>query len=153
MKRALNWLTATAERRICLALFALCAMIYVPLAGNYGMWDPWETHYGEVARQMLERNDFVSQWWPGSPQDRNEFWSKPVLTFWLMAIGMKVAGIQWSGNRASEIADSWRVEWASRMPFILLGIVAIWATWELVRRLAGKRAATLAAVVLATSSQ
>jgi len=20
--------------------------------------------------QMLERNDFISQWWPGSPQDR-----------------------------------------------------------------------------------
>src|SRR5258706_10211379 len=142
MKRLLEWSTATPERRICLALLGLVIMVYIPLAGNYGMWDPWETHYGEVARQMLERNDFISLWWPGSPQDRNEFWSKPVLTFWLMAIGMKVAGIEWSGNRASEIADSWRVEWASRMPFILLGIVAIWATWELVRRLARKRAAT-----------
>ena len=154
MKRGLDWLTATSERRISLALFALCAMIYIPLAGNYGMWDPWETHYGEVARQMLERNDFVSQWWPGSPQDRQEFWSKPVLTFWLMAISMKLFGLEWGAHPpAAEMADSWRVEWASRLPFIVLGIAAVWATWELVRRLAGRRAGALAAVVLATSAQ
>jgi 4-amino-4-deoxy-L-arabinose transferase-like glycosyltransferase len=153
MKKAIDWIIETPERRIVCALMMLCAMIYIPLAGNYGMWDPWETHYGEVARQMLERNDFVSQWWPGSPQDRAEFWSKPVLTFWLMAIGMKVAGIQWNPASPGEIADSWRVEWGARMPLIILSIVAIWSVWELVRRLAGRRAATIAAVVLATSSQ
>jgi 4-amino-4-deoxy-L-arabinose transferase-like glycosyltransferase len=153
MKKALDWLTATSERRICLALFGLCAMIYIPLAGNYGMWDPWETHYGEVARQMLERNDFVSLWWPGSPQDRAEFWSKPVLTFWLMAISMKAFGLEWAHARVSEVADSWREEWASRLPFVILGIIAVWAVWEITRRLVGKRAGALAALVLATSSQ
>src|SRR5690242_14464535 len=96
MKQQLASLATTVDRRIVLALLILCAMIYIPLAGNYGMWDPWETHYGEVARQMLERNDFISQWWPGSPQDRQEFWSKPVLSFWLMAISMKLAGLHWS---------------------------------------------------------
>jgi 4-amino-4-deoxy-L-arabinose transferase-like glycosyltransferase len=147
-------LVATPERRICMALLMLCAMIYIPLAGNYGMWDPWETHYGEVARQMLERNDFVSQWWPGSPQDRQEFWSKPVLTFWLMAMSMKLGGLEWGHTPPpSEIADSWRVEWASRLPFVLLGVLAVWAIWELVRQLAGRRAGALAAVVLATSAQ
>jgi 4-amino-4-deoxy-L-arabinose transferase-like glycosyltransferase len=152
MKRLLEWATETRDRRIGTALLALCVLIYVPFAGNYGMWDPWETHYGEVARQMLERNDFVSQWWPGSPQDRNEFWSKPVLTFWVMGIGMKAVGLEWSDS-PSQIADSWRVEWGSRLPFILLGIVAVWSVWELVRRLAGRRAAAISAVVLATSSQ
>lgn len=154
MKTALDWLTATSERRIAAALMMLCAMLYIPLAGTYGMWDPWETHYGEVARQMLERNDFVSQWWPGSPQDRSEFWSKPVLTFWLMAIGMKLAGIHWGAAApAHELASSWRVEWGARLPFILLSIAAIASVYELVRRLAGRRAAALTAVVLATSSQ
>src|SRR5260221_243317 len=89
-----------------------CAARLQPLDGNYGMWDPWETHYGEVARQMLERNDFISQWWPGSPQDRAEFWSKPVLTFWLMAISMKLFGLEWHPNAPpAEIVNSWRVEW------------------------------------------
>jgi 4-amino-4-deoxy-L-arabinose transferase-like glycosyltransferase len=154
MRRLLSWLTATAERRLCLALLALAAIIYIPFAGNYGMWDPWETHYGEVARQMLERNDFISQWWPGSPQDRMEFWSKPVLTFWLMAASMKLWGIEWSHPAPpAEMVDSWRVEWASRLPFVLLGILGVWATWELARRLAGKRAGALSALVLTTSAQ
>jgi 4-amino-4-deoxy-L-arabinose transferase-like glycosyltransferase len=153
VKRLTEWLVATPERRICLGLIALCAMVYVPLAGNYGMWDPWETHYGEVARQMIERNDWVSLWWPGSPQDRVEFWSKPVLTFWIMGLSMKLAGLEWGHPAADEMVSSWRVEWASRMPFIILGIIGVWATWELVRRLAGRRAGLLAAVVLATSSQ
>jgi 4-amino-4-deoxy-L-arabinose transferase-like glycosyltransferase len=136
------------------SLLFLMGILWIPLAGNYGMWDPWETHYGEVARQMLERNDFVSQWWPGSPQDRAEFWSKPVLTFWLMAIGMKLFGLEWGASPPpSEIADSWRVEWACRLPFILLSIAAVWFVWQLVRRLAGARAAIFAGVALATSSQ
>src|SRR5258706_3103813 len=105
----LNWLTATAERRICVALAGLCVMIYLPFAGNYGMWDPWETHYGEVARQMLERNDFISLWWPGSPQDRVEFFSKTVLTFWIMALGMKLGGIEWGRTPpADQLVSSWR---------------------------------------------
>ena len=86
-------ITGTPERRVALALLLFLCTLYLPFAGNYGMWDPWETHYSEVARQMVARGDFVSLWWPGSPQDRNEFWSKPVLTFWLIALGFKVAGL------------------------------------------------------------
>jgi 4-amino-4-deoxy-L-arabinose transferase-like glycosyltransferase len=154
MKRLFSSLTSTPERRLCCALLMLSGIVYIPLAGNYGMWDPWETHYGEVARQMLERNDFVSLWWPGSPQDRMEFWSKPVLTFWLMAISMKLAGIEWSHPAPpAEMVQTWRVEWASRLPFVFLGILGIWATWEITRRLAGRRAGAIAAVVLATSAQ
>ncbi len=142
------------KRKLLVAILGLGAILYVPFAGNYGMWDPWETHYGEVARQMLERNDFVSQWWPGSPQDRAEFWSKPVLTFWLMAISMKVFGLEWHPHSAAdEMAASWRPEWACRLPFVILGILGAWATYELVRRLIGKRPAMLTALILLTSSQ
>ncbi len=153
MTRFLNWLNETPDRRILIALLTLCAMIYIPLTGNYGMWDPWETHYGEVARQMLERHDYISLWWPGSPQDRSEFWSKPVLTFWLIALSMKVAGIQWASSLPNEMVASWRVEWASRMPFVILGVVGVWSVWDLTRRLVGRRAGLLAAIILATSSQ
>jgi 4-amino-4-deoxy-L-arabinose transferase-like glycosyltransferase len=153
-KNFLQRMVATPGRRLTLLLIALGVLVYVPFAGNYGMWDPWETHYGEVARQMLERNDFVSQWWPGSPQDRNEFWSKPVLTFWLMAIGMKAFGLEWHPNApADEIVTSWRVEWACRLPFVILGLIGVWATYELVRRLVSRRAAMLTGIILLTSSQ
>ena len=153
MNRLTNFLAGTAEKRIAFALVSLCALLYIPLAGNYGMWDPWETHYGEVARQMAMRNDWISLWWPGSPLDRMEFWSKPVLTFWLEAIAMKLVGLEWGHPPANEMVMSWRPEWACRLPHVLLSMAAIWAVWTFVRRLAGKRAAALAAVVLATSSQ
>src|SRR5438128_4039799 len=142
------------DRRVIVALLLLAALLYLPFAGNYGMWDPWETHYSEVARQMLMRHDYVSLWWPGSPQDRNEFWSKPVLTFWLMALAMGAAGLERAAHLFDgEMATSWTVEWAVRIPFILCGIATVWATWELVRRTAGRRAGLWAAVVLATASQ
>ena len=151
---ALASLTRTPERRIAFALLLLCAALYFPFAGNYGLWDPWETHYSEVARQMLMRHDYVSLWWPGSPQDRNEFWSKPVLTFWLMAMGMAVTGLQRVGHAFDgEMAVGWTAEWSVRVPFILCGIACVWATWELTRRLAGRRAGMWAAIVLATASQ
>ncbi len=147
-------LLGTPGRRLTLLLLGLGVLIYVPFAGNYGMWDPWETHYGEVARQMLERNDYVSQWWPGSPQDRAEFWSKPVLSFWLMALGMKLFGLEWHPNAPpDEMVATWRAEWACRMPFVVLGLVGVWATYELVRRIMGRRPAMLTALVLLTSTQ
>jgi|GEM_PF-593157 len=153
MKSFLAEFTATHERRVTLALLMLMAVVFVPLAGNYGMWDPWETHYGEVARQMLERSDYVSQWWPGSPLDKAEFWSKPVLTFWIMAIGMRIFGIEGAQARPDELTTSWTVEWATRLPLIILSIVAVWSVYLLVRRLVNARAGALAAVVLATSTQ
>src|SRR3954452_2035238 len=156
-------LLANPDRRLWAALLLFACLLYFPFAGNYGMWDPWETHYSEVARQMRARGDYVSLWWPGSPQDRNEFWSKPVLTFWLMAIGFAVAGLgghppSIPGDFANapfdgEMAVGWTAEWAVRIPFILCGIVCVWAVWELVRRLAGRRAAVWSVLVLATSSQ
>jgi 4-amino-4-deoxy-L-arabinose transferase-like glycosyltransferase len=148
-----TFLAGTVERRIAFALISLCLLLYIPLAGNYGLWDPWETHYGEVARQMAMRNDWISLWWPGSPLDRIEFWSKPVLTFWIEAIALKLAGLEWGHPPVNEMVLSWRPEWALRIPHVLLSISAIASIWTLVRRLAGKRAAMLAAVVLATSSQ
>ena len=58
--------------------------------GSYSLSDPWETHYGEVAREMLSRNDWISTWWA---QD-GWFWSKPVLDFWMQALAMGIFGVQ-----------------------------------------------------------
>ena len=153
MKKLVDFLAGTAEKRIAFALICLCAVVYIPLSGNYALWDPWESHYGEVARQMAQRNDWISLWWPGSPQDRPEFWSKPVLTEWLIALSMKLFGLEWGHPPANQMVASWRPEWAVRLPGILLSIASVWAVWHLVRRLAGRRAGVLAALVLATASQ
>ncbi|MCU1283177.1 MAG: uncharacterized protein JWM53_6723 [bacterium] len=141
------------ERRALPALLVACALLYVPRAGSYGLWDPWETHYGEIARQMAMRGDAITPWWPGSPVDRPEVFHKPILHFWLMAVSMKVFGLESRHARPSELVDSFRVEWAERIPNILLSLATLGVLWWAVARLAGRRAASLAVVVLATSSQ
>src|SRR5207248_10956643 len=125
MKRTFASLADTPARRAALAVAALVLLVLIPFAGNYGAWDPWETHYGEVARRILQRTDFISTWWPGSPVDhapRGEFWSKPVLTFWLQALSMKLSGLEWAHARPDELTTSWRPEWALRMPSLLLAM-------------------------------
>ena len=151
---SLSSLWKTSEQRLTWALLLLMLALYIPFAGNYGLWDPWETHYSEVARQMVMRHDYVSLWWPGSPQDRNEFWSKPVLTFWLMVFGFLTTGLERPDHKFDgEMAVGWTAEWSVRIPFILCAIACLWAVWELTRRLAGRRAAFWSVVVLATASQ
>src|SRR6185437_2839718 len=64
-------------------------LLYLPLLGSFTLVDPWETHYAEVAREMIARDDWISTWWA---QGR-WFWSKPVLDLWLEALGMRAFGV------------------------------------------------------------
>ncbi|HEX7662925.1 MAG TPA: glycosyltransferase family 39 protein, partial [Polyangiaceae bacterium] len=70
-------------------------LLYLPTLGSYSLWDPWETHYGEVAREMLSRNDWISTWWA---QD-GWFFSKPVLDFWIQAIAMATMGTHYKPDQ------------------------------------------------------
>jgi 4-amino-4-deoxy-L-arabinose transferase-like glycosyltransferase len=140
-----------SERQMALFVIAFGLLLYLPFAGTYGLWDPWETHYSEVARQMTRRGDFISLWWPGSPRDVEVFWSKPVLSFWLMSIGMHIAGVGLPGGDPSEMALTHRAEWAVRTPFCLMGVLGIYAVYLVTSRFVSRRAGVLAAVVAATS--
>ncbi len=138
-----------SERRVSFLVIAAGLLLYVPFAGTYGLWDPWETHYGEVARQMAHRGDYISLWWPGSPRDPDVFWSKPVLSFWLMSLAMRLFGI--GLGPAGEMALGHRAEWATRLPFCLAGVLGIYAVYLLASRLISRRAGLLAAAVVATA--
>src|SRR3954467_7011719 len=130
-------------------LFGL--VLYLPFAGTYGLWDPWETHYSEVARQMTRRGDYISLWWPGSPRDAEVFWSKPVLSFWLMSIGMHVLGIGGRDGSPGEMAIGHAAEWAVRTPFCLMGVLGVYAVYLVTARFVSRRAGVLAAIVTATA--
>jgi 4-amino-4-deoxy-L-arabinose transferase-like glycosyltransferase len=136
-----------AQMTVAVILFGL--LLYVPFAGSYGLFDPWETHYGEVARQMAARGDYISLWWPGAPLDADHFWSKPVLSFWLMSICMRLFGVV--GGEPGAIAFGSRAEWAARLPFCLMGVLGVWAVYLCLARFVGRRAGVIGAVVLATS--
>ena len=125
---------------------ALCSALYLPRLGSYSLWDPWEGHYAEVARRMLEERDWLRMRW----QSEN-FWSKPVLTFWLMGGGMKLMGVGDDGGYSGEFVASHRAEWGLRLPFALFGVAGVALLWYMLARLYSKRAAWFAAVILATS--
>lgn len=149
-----GWLERLRERHLHLGVLGYVLVLYVPLCWAYGFWDPWETHYAEVGRQMVERGDWISLWWPGSHQDNpplGEFWSKPVFTFWVFALFMKLFGLGAPDGPDGEMALSYTVELACRLPMALFGAMGVYAVFWATRRLVSRRAAVLAAIVTATS--
>jgi 4-amino-4-deoxy-L-arabinose transferase-like glycosyltransferase len=129
-----------------LGLVALLTLaLYVPFLGSYDNWDPWESHYGEVARRMLEEHDWVKLRW-----QNESFRSKPVLTFWLMGASFKVFGVADDGGYSGEMATSPKVQWALRLPFALFGCAGILFLWYALARLTSKRVAWLASALLAS---
>ncbi len=134
-------LVPPALRRPGLLVFVVMAALYLPLLGTYGLWDPWETHYGEVSREVLSRDDWISLWWA----QENWFWSKPILIFWLEAISMGIFGVNFHPD-----AHPLHPEWAIRLPHFLMAVVAVLALYTAISRLFNKRAGVLAALALAT---
>ena len=118
----------------------LCAL-YLPNLGSYGLFDPWETHYGEVARNMVENANYIDPFW-GSPWDtesvkreRAGFYSKPPLTMWLMAGGLNLFGF---------------TELGVRFFFPILMILALLATYMAIASLYDRRTAIIAITILGT---
>ena len=119
--------------------------ILVPGLWGYTLIDPWETHYGEVARRMIEDSDWVFLHW----QDQ-VFQSKPVLTFWLIGGGLEVFGVGEGGGYSGEMVASPLVILAVRLPFALFGVFGLVITWYALARLAGRRVAWLSLLVMGT---
>ena len=83
-----------------LLVVVAAALVYFPTLGASGLWDPWETHYAEVARRILQDGDWITLRW------QNEyFFSKPVLVFWLEALSFSVFGL---------------TAWAARLMYLLV---------------------------------
>jgi 4-amino-4-deoxy-L-arabinose transferase-like glycosyltransferase len=128
-------------------LLALGIALYLPLLGSYSLIDPWETHYGEVAREMIARDDWISLWWA----QENWFWSKPVLTFWLEGLAFIVFGVRWEPDQMLAGVSQGRLpapEWAVRMPALVLSLFAVYAAYRALSRVRGRRAGFLGGLVL-----
>ena len=128
-------------------LMLLGVALYVPLLGSYSLLDPWETHYGEVAREMLARDDWLSLWWA---QD-GWFWSKPVLDFWLQGLFFALLGVRYRPDEMLEAAARGHLpqpEWAARLPVVLLTLIAVYALYRFVAKAKSARAGFLAGVCL-----
>jgi 4-amino-4-deoxy-L-arabinose transferase-like glycosyltransferase len=114
--------------------------VILPWLGAVGFFDPWETNYAEVAREMVVRDDYLYPFWKDA-----YFFSKPVLLFWLTAplyalVGADVAGTPMPAS----------VELLGRLPSALIGLATVVATFVVARRFWSRRAATVSALALAT---
>lgn len=73
--------------------------------GGIGLLDKTEPMFVEAARQMIVRGDWVTPYWNGETR-----FDKPPLSYWLIAIALKILGTN---------------EWAARIPSALMAIAAI----------------------------
>jgi 4-amino-4-deoxy-L-arabinose transferase-like glycosyltransferase len=127
-------------------VFLLSLAVLLPGVWTYSLVDPWETHYAEVARRMLQDDDLVHTQW-----SNEGFRSKPVLTFWLMAGSMAALDVGDGGGYSGEMVSSGRVLLAIRLPFVLFGVLGLCMAWWMLARLVSRRAAWLGLLVLGTT--
>jgi 4-amino-4-deoxy-L-arabinose transferase-like glycosyltransferase len=135
-----------------LALVVVVSLaVLVPGIGRYSLVDPWETHYGEVARNMLKDDDLVHMQWPGTSPDgaANEgFRSKPVLMFWMMAAGLRTMGVADHGGYSGEMVEDARTMIGIRLPFVLAAVAGLTLLWWMLARLVSRRLAWIALLVV-----
>ncbi len=132
-------------------LTAVAIVLYAPRLGSFSLIDPWETHYGEVAREILARGDWISLWWA---QD-GWFWSKPVLDFWIQALSFSLLGVDPSpdGILGAASRGGWpEPEWAARIPMLLLALFGQGLLYLGVAKTWGRRPAWLGAMVWMTTA-
>lgn len=131
------------EWRVRLVVLFVAMGIFLPNLGSFGLWDPWETHYGAVSTNMVETFDWVSPWWGykdkiGDKKQGRPFYSKPVFIFWSESIASQIVG---------------RGEWAIRLPMALLAILAVFLAFITLSRIWSRRVGVMGALLLATSPQ
>ncbi len=147
---------AARLRRFELALAVLVSLaVLVPGIWSYSLVDPWETHYGEVAREMLQDDDFVQTKWTGcymcEPGENEGFRSKPVLMFWMMAAGLTSVGVAEDGGYSGEMtASAWTMV-GIRLPFILSAVLGLTLMWWMLARLIGRRTAWIGLLVVGST--
>ncbi len=99
--------------------------------GSPALYDPHESLYAEVAREMVVRGDWLTPQLNGT-----RYLDKPPLFYWLIASAYMLLGVS---------------EFAARLPIALAGLGGILVTWGIGQRLFDNRAGVLAGLVLTTS--
>ncbi len=106
-------------------VFLLAAVALFPRLGGFGLWEPHEIAVADLARDVARNGGWG-----------DVYSSRPPLTIWLIAGGIKLFGTS---------------ELAARLPIALMGVLGALATYFLAARLRRPRAGLFAAVVLLSS--
>lgn len=119
------------QRRTWTWLLPLLVALVIGVAfqGSRGLAETSETRYAECAREMLVTGNWLEPTLEFQPH-----WTKPPLTYWFIAMGLKVFGAN---------------AWGARMPAVLAFLVAVSAVTLAGRRLWGQKAGLFAGLALA----
>ena len=99
--------------------------------GSFGLWEPDEARYAEIAREMLQSGNMLVP-----HLNYVAYVEKPPLLYWLTTLSFWIFGVS---------------EFAARLPVALSAIAGILATYLFALRAFGRRHAILAAAILATT--
>jgi 4-amino-4-deoxy-L-arabinose transferase-like glycosyltransferase len=130
------------ERRQLIVVILGAALMFLPMLGAVGLWDPWESQFAEVGRQMMVRHDWVQPWW-----EKTWFYSKPPLTMWLTNIGLWLSGA--GATTPNQEMGIW-ADWGVRLPIAFLSIGAIAFLYLASKRLFGQRVGLISALAAGT---
>lgn len=119
-------------RIVAAIVIGLAATLFFFHLGSYGLWEPDEARYAEIAREMLASGNFIVPHLNYVP-----YIEKPPLLYWLTAFSMWLFGVN---------------EFAARFPDAIAAIVGVLAVYCFTLRAFDYRRAILAAAVLATSA-
>jgi 4-amino-4-deoxy-L-arabinose transferase-like glycosyltransferase len=122
------------ERHAWIApVFILVLSLSINLAGNSGtgLWDRDEPRYAVAVREMLARGDWLVPTYNGEPR-----YQKPILLYWLIALGTWLGGSNPFGVRLASA---------------LAGTGTCVLTWHLARRRLGTRAGLLAGIMMSVA--
>ncbi|WP_446809139.1 phospholipid carrier-dependent glycosyltransferase [Methylomonas sp. 2BW1-5-20] len=115
-----------------LVLIGIILIIRLATLGLYPLYDPSESRYAEMARKMLETQNWVTPMIDyGVP-----FWGKPPLTIWLTSISLGIAGVN---------------DVAARLPSVMLGIAIAWILFHLAKSQRNVEYARSTILILASS--
>jgi 4-amino-4-deoxy-L-arabinose transferase-like glycosyltransferase len=115
-------------------LLGLCFVIYFINLGQWDLWSPDEPRYAQVAKEMVERGDWILMHYNGKVYP-----DKPPLFFWSIAFSSTL----WRGFNS----------FAIRFPAALFGIFTVLLTFILGKNLFNSRTGFLSGLVLATTTQ
>ena len=123
--------TMDVRRKCIFALLAIGMVLFIFNLGGRDLWEPDETRYAVIAREMEETGNWIL------PHLNGEVYAeKPPLSFWLVNLSAFFVG----ENNAL----------TNRLPSALAGLVALFITFLIGERLFSLRAGFLSAMILGT---
>jgi 4-amino-4-deoxy-L-arabinose transferase-like glycosyltransferase len=113
------------------ALALLGLVVFFFHLGSYGLFEPDEARYAEIAREMVATGHFIIPHLNYVP-----YIEKPPLLYWMTSLAFYLLGAN---------------EFAARLVPALSAMAGVIATWWFARRVFGHRRAMLAGAILITS--